>query len=189
MYLIHLFAGRTALFPFDHPAGHAHHSAVGGHLLKNYRPGPYFGILTHSERTQNLRPRAHHHIILQRGVPLSGFFSRTSQGHTLVQGHIIPDNRRLSNDHTASVVNEQPFADCGARVNLDPGLPGRPLGNQPCQEVMLLQIQFMCAAVLEHNPEAGIQKHLPGGLNRRVSLLYHRGFFLKKFPKTHAVTP
>lgn len=69
-------------------------------------------------------------------MALPCFLSGSAQGHSLIQCDIIADNRGLSNDHAAAMVDKKSFADNCSGMYLNSGLSGRPLGYISCPEKM-----------------------------------------------------
>ncbi len=47
----------------------------------------------------------------------------------MIKGHVVADHRRLADHDTHAMVDEQPLADPGAGVDLDPGNEAGKLGN------------------------------------------------------------
>ena len=101
----------------------------------------------------------------------------TSQGHTLIQGHIVADNGGLTDDDTVTVIDEKSFADLCTGMDLDAGLAHTSLGNIPRPEIMSAQVQLMRQSVMDHDLETGIQKDLHGGMDRRITFLDNTDFF------------
>ena len=63
---------------------------------------------------------AHDDVVRQRGMSLLSFGAGAAQCHALVEMTIVADLRRLADDDAHAVIDEQPFADLGAGVDLDP---------------------------------------------------------------------
>ena len=61
--------------------------------------------------------------MFQSGVALALVPARTPQGHTLIQGHVIPDFGGFTNHDTHPVINKETTPDLGPRVNFNPGQP------------------------------------------------------------------
>ena len=69
--------------------------------------------------------------------------SRTPEGHALIQSDIIADDRCLTDDHAAAVVDKKSFSDRRSGMDLDPGLSRRPLGDPSRQKILLIQVQLI----------------------------------------------
>ena len=59
--------------------------------------------------------------VAQGGMALSAAQRGTAQGDAVIEGDIVTDDRGLADNHTAAMVDEQPLAYDGARMNLDTG--------------------------------------------------------------------
>ena len=55
------------------------------------------------------------------GMPLARLLARAPEGDALIDGDVLADLGGLADDHPRSVVDEQPFAESGSRVDLDAG--------------------------------------------------------------------
>ena len=110
-------------------------------------------------------------------MTLAVLLTGSSQCHSLIQGHIIADNGSLTNDDTVAVIDEKSLADLRAGMDLNAGLAHTALGNISGPEIMSAHIQLMRQSVMDHDLEAGIQKYLHGGMDRRITLLDNTDFF------------
>jgi hypothetical protein len=67
-------------------------------------------------------------------MPFEFFLARTAERRTLIQCHVIANDRGFSNDDPHSVINEQATPNLRCRMNLDagqePGDLGEPSGQQ-----------------------------------------------------------
>jgi len=89
-------------------------------------------------------------------VALAGFLSRSSQRHALIERAIVPDNRRLANNDTHPVVNEEPAADLRTRMDLDAGEKAPDLGEQSGNEWNAVSVEKMRHAIVPQSVEPGI---------------------------------
>ena len=78
-------------------------------------------VLTNRDRADQLRARAHHHVVLQGRVALLAPRARPAQRDALVEVAVIADLRRFADDDAHAVVDEEALADFGARMDLDAG--------------------------------------------------------------------
>ena len=90
-------------------------------------------------------------------MTLAVLLTGTSQGHALIQGHIVANNGGLTDDDTVTVIDEKSFANLCTGMDLDAGLAHTSLGDIPRPEIMSAQVQLMRQSVMEHDLEAGIQ--------------------------------
>jgi hypothetical protein len=49
-------------------------------------------------------------------MPFTALLPGSTQCDTLVQGHVVADNARFSNDHSHTVINEEALSDFRSRV-------------------------------------------------------------------------
>ena len=70
---------------------------------------------------QNLGACAYHHIVAQGGMAFTLLGSHAAQGNPLVNGAVIAHHCGLSDNHSASMVNQDAPAQPGAGMNLDKG--------------------------------------------------------------------
>ena len=81
----------------------------------------------------------------------------TSQGHALIQGHIIADDRRLTDDDTVTMIDEKSLANLCTGMDLDAGPSHTSLGDIPRPEIMSAQVQLMRQTLIDQDLETGIQ--------------------------------
>ena len=104
-------------------------------------------------------PRPYHYIVFKGRVAFALLFAGSAEGHALIQRHIVADDRGLSDDDAAPVVNKKPFSDGRPGVDLNAGLAGPALGNPSGPEIMSLKIQFVGDPVPEDHTEARIKEY------------------------------
>ena len=122
-------------------------------------------------------------------MTLAMFLSRAAQSDALIEGHVVADHRGFSDDHPVSMVDEKSFSDLCARMNLDSGFSCAALGNPSCQEKMARLVQPVRHPVMEHHLEAGIQKYLQRGMDRRIPLPYDADLFSDIANQSHNPLP
>ena len=104
-------------------------------------------------------------------MTLADVFSGAAQRDALIQGAVVADLGGFADHDTHSVIDKETFADGGARVDLDPGQPTRPLTDQPRGEIVTAQIQFVGDAVGQDGMHARIQEqHLHIATGGRIAL-------------------
>jgi hypothetical protein len=54
-------------------------------------------------------------------MPFALFHAHTAKCDAMVEGDSIPDFSRFTDDNTHAVINEQPFADFGTRMDFNAG--------------------------------------------------------------------
>ncbi len=105
-------------------------------------------------------------------MPLPLVLPGAPQGHPLVEQAVVPNLGGLADDNAAAMVNDQPPANGGPRVDFDtrfiPGMLGNPAG----QEIPMVQVQPVGRPVPQQGVDAGVEEKnlqlIPG---RRVPAL------------------
>src|SRR6266568_1361373 len=82
---------------------------------------------------EHSRACADQHPVLDRRVAFALLDAGSSQGHPLIQGHIVANLRRLTDDHAHTVVNEQAPADARTRMDLDASPEAGPVADNTRQ--------------------------------------------------------
>ena len=108
----------------DDAGRNAHRRGARGHGFDDNGVAADLRAVTHQKAAQHLGTSAHHHIFAQRGVTFGALVQRSAtQRHAMVDGAAVADFGCFANDHSHPVVKEHPFADHGARMDLDPREP------------------------------------------------------------------
>src|SRR5690554_3897645 len=102
-----------------HPARHAHHRRMGRDLAKHHGARSDPGTLSHREGAEYLGPSRYDHVVADGGMAFPSLLAGSSQHDPLVEGDVLTDLGRLADHHTHTVVDEEPFTQAGARVDLD----------------------------------------------------------------------
>ncbi len=189
MHLIHFFLRMDVLAALDDSSGHAHHRGVRRHFIQNDAARADFAVVSDVERPQHLRAGTDHDVIADGGMALAVLFAGTAERHALIHGHVIADNRRFPDDNAVSVVDEKPFAELCAGVNLDAGLSGAPLRNPACQEIMFIFIKSVRHLIVQQHLETGIEQHFQVGMNGRIPISDDADFFSDIRKQSHMQPP
>ena len=72
-------------------------------------------------RAEQLCPRPNGYTVSKRWVPFPSREARSTERHSLVEGHVVADLCRLTDNDAHSMINEQPLSNLGSRVNLYTG--------------------------------------------------------------------
>src|SRR5262245_21504658 len=112
---------RVRIAPGDGASGQADRCRVRRDVLQDDRPGANAGSLANRDRAQDRGADAKDGIRLDRRVAFTTLLARTAEGDTLVHGHVVADGGSLTDDDAHAMVDEDPFADSGAGMNLDAG--------------------------------------------------------------------
>ncbi len=162
--LIHFF--------LEDARGVAHSGRPGWNRLDDHRVRADARALAHGEAAEHLRPGADHHARFQSGVPFGALIERgAAQRHALVDGAVVADFRRFTDDHAHAVVDEHAPTNGGAGMNLDAGEPAPPVRNPPPEPVPAALPAGMRHAVKQQGVQARITgDNLPGRTRGRVAL-------------------
>lgn len=79
-------------------------------------------------------------MIAERRMPLALILSRAAQGYSLINSAVVSNDGGFPDDHTGTVIDEQPPADGGAGMDLDVGAAHTALGNPAGQEFQAVPI-------------------------------------------------
>ena len=84
-----------------------------------------------------------------------------TQRHTLIQRHVVADNRGLSDHHTRAVVYREILTDLSTRMNIDTRLRVSLFGDDTRNHRHLQLMQLMGDAIMRHRVHTGItEDHL-----------------------------
>ena len=151
---------------------------------------------------QNSRAGVNHHFVLDDRMPratfdqgaiLANLEALGAQGDSLIEPRAPADDRRLADDDTGPVIDEKPFADLGARMNIDAGLGVSDLGDDPRKRRDAQSVELMREAMANDRRHARIAKHnlivafggriaLEGGADVGVEQCADLGQFQNEFP-------
>ena len=104
------------------------------------------------------------------------FLTRPAEGDTLIEGHVVADDRRFSDDDAHAMVDEQAFADLGAGMDLDAREEAGNRGNEAGRDEPLMLIEEVGQAMGPDGMKAGIaeqdfQRVLGGCIAWRSAIL------------------
>src|SRR5579859_6759559 len=89
-------------------------------------------------------------------MPFPVLFSRASQSHTLVEGHIVADDTGLADHDPHAVVDEEAAADLRPGMNFNSGQQARDLRKPASKEKETVVPQPMIDAVEPNRMQAGV---------------------------------
>ena len=111
-----------------------------------------------------------------------------SQGDTLIQFHMVPDDRGLPYHDAGAVINKEMLADGRAGMNINPGFFMGKFRHDPGDQGHIQLIQFVRQAVDGDRVEAGIADHdLFPSAGRRIALV--QGFNVQQQEPLHFRQP
>src|SRR5436305_10375551 len=102
-----------------HPARYAHDRGISWNGMDHDRAGADPDVIAETDIPEHRSSRADHDTIAQGWVPLAALVTSAADRNSLIKQDIIPDFGCLADYDSQTVVDEQPFADCGSRMNLN----------------------------------------------------------------------
>jgi hypothetical protein len=88
-----------------------------------------------------------------------GWAAPGAEGDLVVHRHVGTDTRGLPDHHTGAVVDEQPAADPGTGVDLDPGEQPHHLRHHPRKQRYPAPMQAMRDPVGPHRPHPRVEQN------------------------------
>ena len=159
----------------NHPAGNAHHRAVGGDIAQQHRAGADAGVSPHGDRPQHLGAGPHHHVLAQGGMALADGLTRAAQGDPLVEQAVVADHAGFADHHAHAVVDEHPLADAGAGVDFYAGGQPAELAHEPGHQGQAQAPKFVAEAMQGEGMEPRItEQDFQGAAGGRVPFLNDR---------------
>ncbi len=108
-----------------------------------------------------------------RGAPYVGPPADGAEGHLVVDRHVGTDLRGLADDHGRTVVDEDPAAQFGAGVDLDPGGAPGGAGEQTGRQTPAATVQPVRDAVRPQGGQRRVQQRFAAVADGRVTLDDH----------------
>ena len=128
-------------------------------------------VVTHLERSENLRAGRNEHVVANGRMTLAGVVTGTAERYTVVNRAVVANLSGFTDNDAHAVVNKQAFADLCARVDLNTGHMPRKLRQRTREEKVLVLIEPVCLAVVKQSMEALIEEDdLERGARRRVAV-------------------
>src|SRR5690606_18516430 len=135
-------------------------------VLHHHSVGADAGVLAHRNRPQHLRPRTDDDAIpkcrVALAVDLGGGVDRggnAAEGDAVVKRHVVPDLGRLADDEAHAVIDEEPLADGGAGMDLDPRDETPDAGDDAAEQKPAAAPGGVRQAIEHHRLKAGIGEH------------------------------
>jgi hypothetical protein len=97
-----------------------------------------------------------HDVVADRRMPSPRLRPRATEGHPVVQQHVVTDDGGLTDHHAHAVVDEEPATDRGARVDLDAGEETRQLGDHTREQSQPGPPEAVREPVTPHGVQAGV---------------------------------
>ena len=94
-------------------------------------------------------------------MALACVLAGAAERHALVERAVVTDLGGLADDDAAAVVNDKPFADLGAGVNLNAGEKFRALADGTRADLVPARVERVGGAVQQHGVQPRVeQEHL-----------------------------
>ena len=138
---------------------YADSGAVGWQVAQNDASGTDTGIVADIDWAKHLGAGTDQDVIAEGRVTLAGVLAGTAEGHTVIDGAVVADLRRLAEDDAHAVVDEQAFADLRARMDLDAGAMASVLTDPARKEKVLVLKQPVRDAVIDQDVKTGVQQN------------------------------
>src|SRR5207249_1129663 len=106
------------------------HNGVRWHLPHYDRAGADAAAVADREATDDLGPGTHHDIVAERGMALLALQAGAAERDALEQRDVLADLGRLADDDAHPVIDEEPSAEPGRRMDLDAGQEARHVGDE-----------------------------------------------------------
>ena len=90
-------------------------------------------------------------------MALAGVLAGAAERHTLVERAVVADLGSLADDDTAAVVDDKPFADFGAGVNLNAGEKFRALTDGARAALVPVRVERVGGAVQQHGVQPRVK--------------------------------
>ena len=159
---------------------------MGWNLFKDNGACAYLSMVADFERAENLRASRHHDIIANRRMPFALLLASAAEGHALIKRHVLTKLRRLPDNNSRAVVNEQSVANRRAGVNLYPRQEPAEVRHQPRRDYPAAFKEGVRNSMQPNRVQSRIaQDDLQHALCRRVALKDNANVFLYARKKFH----
>ena len=139
----------------DNVAGHADDGGIRRHLVQYDGVRRNAGIVADLERTEHLRAAADHDVVAERRVALAVRHARAAERNVLIEQAVVADLRCRADDDAGAVVDDEPSADLGGRVDLNARPPPRKLRDPTAENRIkgMIRIRDSVRTLLEMQTE------------------------------------
>ena len=144
-----------AVAPND-TAGHADDGGIRRHLVQYDGVRRNTGIVADLERAKDLCAAADHDVVAERRVALAARHARAAERDVLIEQAVVADLRCRADDDAGAVVDDEPSADLGGRVDLNARPPPRKLRDPTAKESQPVFIEPVRHAVIHRGVQAVI---------------------------------
>jgi hypothetical protein len=159
-------------FPgLNHSAGDANDGSVWVHIPDDHRIGAYAHVVAQGNGAKDLGSGANQDTIAQGGMALALVPTGASQRDSVVKRDIVADFRRLANNHSCSMIDEEATADGCSGMNVDIAPKPGEKSQQARQVMKSATPQAVAQTVHENGMHAGVSgQYFKTGAGRRIAL-------------------
>ena len=142
----------------DYLRWHANHHRLRRNILNNHRVCADPAVAADGDIPEDLCARPNNHTALQGGVALDLFEAGAAEGDPVVEGHVVANNRCLTNHNPHAVVNEKAPAKVGSGMNLNSGDKASDLRAKACKPLKPVLPKPMFRAVSPNGMDARVAR-------------------------------
>src|SRR5580704_7417904 len=103
------------------------HGRIFRHAAQYDRTRADPAIASNRDVAENFRSVANHHVIFDRGMSLTVLLSSAAKSDSLIQSHVVADDRGLADHHTNAMIDEKSSANFGSGMDFDSSKEARHL--------------------------------------------------------------
>src|SRR5690349_24994792 len=127
-----------------------------GNIAQHHGTRANTAVLADHNVAENFRSSSNDHAIFDGGMPFPVLFSRATESHALIEGHIVADDAGLANHDAHAVIDEEAAANLRGGMNFNSGEQARDLRKPAPEEKETVVPQPMIDAVEPDRVQAGV---------------------------------
>lgn len=140
----------------DDTTGNTNDGRVRWNRFENDGTGTDFSTFTDGKRTEDFGPAGDDDVVADGRMAFPFFFTGTAEGYTLVEGYVVADDRRFTDDDAHAMVDEEAFTDLCTGMNFDSRKETGDGGNNPGRDEPLAAVKEVSQAVSPNGVKAGV---------------------------------
>ena len=142
----------------DDAARDADDCRVRRYFFEDDGTGADFCAFADGKGTEDFGTAGDDDVVADGRMAFAFFLTRPAEGHALIEGNVVADDRRFSDDNAHAMVNEQAFANLGAGMDLDAREEAGNGGNDAGRDKPLMLVEEVGQAMGPDGMKAGIAK-------------------------------
>src|ERR1044071_5396790 len=148
------------------------------HCGYDHRTRSDSAVVTDRDRSQHRCTRTDNDPILDRRMALFFPQARPTQGHALIDRHIVSDLGRFADNDSHAMIDEESTANLGPRMDLDPGKKAADIAHEPRDSFEPTEPRGIGHSIKKQRMKAWIRKkNFPDIPRRRIAVEYHLDVF------------